>query len=348
MKNGGLAVAAVPGMILVLLFGMLMLGGGGAAADCSTSPGGKATDLVLTGTADDKAVAFMRWLMVYPFEALDGKPMNREQAAGVAGNVMQESGFNPSAVNSIGASGLFQWLGGRKTGLEQFAATAGTSWDDATTQMLWLAQELATSHNDVAEAMLASSPKTPREWAKFWDDEFEISGNDQIERRMDNAEHFYTLDIAGLPTCDGTNPTVGLDGWTSPAAPGNVASSEYGERWGRLHAGIDLPAGCGSPIFAAQAGTVRIAGSYAGYGNAVVIDHADGVSTLYGHMPWGALRVSAGEKVGAGQQIGEEGDTGRSYGCHLHFEVHINDAPIDPRPFMAERGIDFGPLAPRD
>lgn len=316
--------------------------------DGPCTPGGEAGELVLEGTEDAKATAFMTWLMTNSFEGLSSKPMSKEQAAGVAGNVMQESGFNPSAVNEIGASGLFQWLGGRKTGLQEFASSKGKAWDDATTQMQWLAEELNSTHKHVSEAMIASDQKSAREWAKFWDDEFEISGNDQIEKRMSNAERYYNLDVGGGSgggeDCD-KNPNVGTDGWTSPVAPGTTASSEYGQRNGRLHEGIDLPQGCDATIYAAQSGTVRVAGSYYGYGNAVVIDHADGAATLYGHMPWDGRKVSVGDTVETGQPIGVEGNTGNSFGCHLHFEVHIDGVPIDPRPFMAERGIDFGPNA---
>lgn len=343
----------LPVLAIILVLGIITLGpimAVGAAlgndtdlsVDDPCTAAGNGT-LVLEGNEESKAAALMTWLMTNKFEGLGGKPMNKEQAAGVAGNVKQESDFNPSAVNSIGASGLFQWLGGRRTGLQDFATSKGVAWDDATIQMQWLAHELNTSHKHVADAMIASGPKDARQWAKFWDDEFEISGNDAIEQRMANAERYYAIDLS--VECDSSNPNVGKDGWTSPVAAGTTSSSEYGQRWGRLHAGIDLPQGCGATIYAAQSGTVRVAGSYYGYGNAVIIDHADGAATLYGHMPWGAQKVSVGDTVKSGQPIGEEGNTGNSFGCHLHFEVHINGTPIDPRPFMAERGIDFGPIA---
>ena len=64
-----------------------------------------------------------------------------------------------------------------------------------------------------------------------------------------------------------------------------------------------------------------------------------GIVTLYGHMQWGSLRVSAGETVTAGTPIGAEGNTGKSFGCHLHFEVRQSGNPIPPEPFMAARGL---------
>ncbi|MCW2613588.1 MAG: rane protein [Frankiales bacterium] len=114
-------------------------------------------------------------------------------------------------------------------------------------------------------------------------------------------------------------------------------TSGYGRRWGRLHAGIDLASGIGSPVRAAAAGTVLSAGSEGGYGRCVRITHADGTVTVYAHMS--ALLVNDGERVEAGQQIGREGNTGHSTGPHLHFEVRVNGSPIDPIPWLRKRGI---------
>ncbi|WJL97030.1 M23 family metallopeptidase [Microbacterium sp. ET2] len=105
------------------------------------------------------------------------------------------------------------------------------------------------------------------------------------------------------------------------------------------HKGYDMSQGCGSPIFAAGPGTVLSAGALSGWGNTVRIDHGDGLITLYGHMQWGSLRVSEGQAVTAGTPLGAEGNTGRSFGCHLHFEVIHDGVSIDPVPFMAARGI---------
>lgn len=114
-------------------------------------------------------------------------------------------------------------------------------------------------------------------------------------------------------------------------------TSVYGRRWGRLHAGIDLAAGIGSPVRAVGAGTVQSAGTESGYGLAVRILHPDGSVTIYGHMS--ALLVSTGERVTAGTQIGREGNSGRSTGPHLHFEVRVDDNPINPIPWLRARGI---------
>lgn len=105
------------------------------------------------------------------------------------------------------------------------------------------------------------------------------------------------------------------------------------------HQGYDMAQGCGSTIFAAGPGRVITAGSYQGYGNTVRIDHGDEVVTLYGHMQWESLRVSEGDVVTAGTPIGAEGNTGKSFGCHLHFEVRKSGSSVPPEPFMAALGL---------
>ncbi len=115
-------------------------------------------------------------------------------------------------------------------------------------------------------------------------------------------------------------------------------TSGYGSRWGRLHAGIDLAAGVGAPVSAVAAGTVASAGTESGYGRAVRLQHDDGTVTLYGHMS--ELLVTAGQRVTAGTYVGLEGSSGHSTGPHLHFEVRIGGAPVDPAPWLVARGID--------
>lgn len=105
------------------------------------------------------------------------------------------------------------------------------------------------------------------------------------------------------------------------------------------HLGYDMAQGCGSTIYAAGPGRVITAGAFYGWGNTVRIDHGSGLISLYGHMEWGSIRVSVGDDVTAGLPIGGEGNTGRSFGCHLHFELQQDGAAIDPQPFMAALGL---------
>jgi murein DD-endopeptidase MepM/ murein hydrolase activator NlpD len=109
-------------------------------------------------------------------------------------------------------------------------------------------------------------------------------------------------------------------------------TSPFGMRWGRLHAGIDIAAPVGTPIRAADSGTVQIASWYGGYGNYTCIGHGGGVSTCYGHQS--SIGVSVGQNVSQGQVIGACGSTGNSTGPHLHFEIRINGSPVDPMGYL--------------
>ena len=99
-----------------------------------------------------------------------------------------------------------------------------------------------------------------------------------------------------------------------------------------LHSGVDFGASCGTPIRAAGSGKILSAAPNSGYGNATVINHGGGLATLYGHQS--AFAVSAGQVVTQGQVIGYVGSTGKSTGCHLHFEVRVNGNPVNPLGYL--------------
>lgn len=113
---------------------------------------------------------------------------------------------------------------------------------------------------------------------------------------------------------------------------GGAITSYYGPRWGRMHTGIDIDGVTGEPIVASKSGRVIVASYYGGYGNAVVVDHGGGVSTLYAHMS--SLNVSNGQSVSQGQVVGAVGATGNVTGDHLHFEVRVNGSPQDPMNYL--------------
>ncbi|MGH8997792.1 MAG: M23 family metallopeptidase [Acidimicrobiia bacterium] len=127
-----------------------------------------------------------------------------------------------------------------------------------------------------------------------------------------------------------TGSGVSPDGYIWPAE--GWVTSGFGPRWGRLHAGIDIAAPAGTPIRAARAGYVLFTGWYGGYGNLVVLDHGDGVVTLYAHQS--RIRVSEGTEVAQGDVIGSVGTTGHSTGNHLHFEVRRDTEPHNPRSYL--------------
>ena len=109
-------------------------------------------------------------------------------------------------------------------------------------------------------------------------------------------------------------------------------SSPFGPRWGRLHAGVDIPAPMGTGIRAADGGSVAIAGWMGGYGNYTCIQHGGSMSTCYAHQS--SIGVSVGQSVSQGQVIGAVGNTGNSFGAHVHFEVRINGSPVDPLGYL--------------
>ncbi|WP_028716531.1 M23 family metallopeptidase [Paracoccus sp. J39] len=109
-------------------------------------------------------------------------------------------------------------------------------------------------------------------------------------------------------------------------------TSPFGRRWGRMHEGIDMAAPVGTPVYATGEGTVVFAGWQRGYGNLIKIQHELGTETRYGHLS--KIRVKVGQKVSRGSQIGDMGNTGRSTGSHLHYEVRVNGRAVNPMSFI--------------
>lgn len=130
-----------------------------------------------------------------------------------------------------------------------------------------------------------------------------------------------------------------------PVAEGFFASSSFGWRLDpftgqtAMHEGIDFIAETGTPVLAAAAGIVRTAEFHPQYGNMVEIDHGDGLTTRYAHSS--ALFVQPGELVKRGQKIAAVGSTGRSTGPHMHFEVRINGAAVNPMRFLERGGVQL-------
>jgi murein DD-endopeptidase MepM/ murein hydrolase activator NlpD len=109
-------------------------------------------------------------------------------------------------------------------------------------------------------------------------------------------------------------------------------TSPFGQRWGRLHAGIDISAPAGTPISAADSGRVALAGWQGGYGLYSCVQHTATLSTCYAHQS--RLATTAGASVRQGQVIGFVGNTGYSFGDHLHFETWVGGSPVDPMGFL--------------
>jgi murein DD-endopeptidase MepM/ murein hydrolase activator NlpD len=147
---------------------------------------------------------------------------------------------------------------------------------------------------------------------------------------------------AKLRAAEAQAGSVATSGSSSEPAPSSSSgfawplsgpiTSPFGMRWGTLHPGIDIGVPTGTPIHAAAAGTVIWCGWMSGYGNLVMIDHHNGLATLYGHQS--RIAASCGEQVSQGELIGYVGCTGFCTGPHLHFEVRLNGNPVDPLGYL--------------
>jgi murein DD-endopeptidase MepM/ murein hydrolase activator NlpD len=129
------------------------------------------------------------------------------------------------------------------------------------------------------------------------------------------------------------------DVWLLPVPTKFEITTLFAMRWGVMHWGVDMAAPCGTPYYAAHAGTVVLARMNGGYGNEVQIDHGNGVETIYGHAS--KLIVREGQHVEAGTLLGLIGTTGYSTGCHLHFEVNVNGEHKDPMKYLLDHGVDI-------
>ncbi|MCV6824133.1 MULTISPECIES: M23 family metallopeptidase [Halocynthiibacter] len=109
-------------------------------------------------------------------------------------------------------------------------------------------------------------------------------------------------------------------------------TSGFGPRWGRMHNGTDFAASHGTPIHTTGDGVVIHAGWQSGYGNLVKVQHEFGIVTFYAHMS--KIRVKKGQRVSRGDRIGDMGNTGRSTGTHLHYEVRVGGKPVNPMKFI--------------
>lgn len=145
--------------------------------------------------------------------------------------------------------------------------------------------------------------------------------------------------LIGNPSMMGDGSgAVGTGNYIWPSPVSDLVTSPYGSRvhpvsgeW-EVHLGIDISAGNGTPVLAADGGSVTVAESHWSYGNYVMIDHGDGNKTLYAHM--NQLMVSAGDTVSQGQLVGTVGSTGVSTGNHIHFETHTSSGRMNPLDFF--------------
>jgi murein DD-endopeptidase MepM/ murein hydrolase activator NlpD len=153
---------------------------------------------------------------------------------------------------------------------------------------------------------------------------------DEDVRRDLKQQRFWETQVRKAPEKFSISFGTGKLAWPLPGY--TSISSPFGMRWGRLHAGIDIPAPIGTRIIAADKGTVIVAGPTGGYGNYTCVQHTKSLSTCYGHQS--RILVRPGDDVAAGQVIGLSGNTGNSTGPHLHFETRNGGSPFDPMTFF--------------
>lgn len=131
--------------------------------------------------------------------------------------------------------------------------------------------------------------------------------------------------------------------WSAPTNAPKL-TSQFGPRWGRLHAGVDVDLETGDPVYSAFDGIVRVSGyDGGGYGNFLVVRHYNGLETLYGHLS--RKGYESGMFVKAGDEIGKGGNTGRSTGSHLHFETRYEGNPFNPTYVMNFAGEGTQPIS---
>ncbi|RQO41801.1 peptidase M23 [Chryseobacterium sp. KBW03] len=136
--------------------------------------------------------------------------------------------------------------------------------------------------------------------------------------------------VAAASTPAATKTTAGTTTTKTAVAEKNNPPAEADQM--QFHKGLDIAVAYGSDVRAAAAGTIIFSGQKGGYGNCVIVSHGNGLATLYGHLSQLVSKVN--DKVKVGQVIAKSGNSGRSTGPHLHYEVHKNNTPINPKLFM--------------
>ncbi|HET7339285.1 MAG TPA: peptidoglycan DD-metalloendopeptidase family protein [Candidatus Dormibacteraeota bacterium] len=200
------------------------------------------------------------------------------------------------------------------------AKIAQTRWEIAVldSQSTQLAQQITDMLQQQQDAIIAAAMQAVWTQLQLWSQSNSI-GQIQLSSGHSTKYRF----IWPEPQATITQPFGPSTYWFEPP---------YGS-YPHFHTGIDMVEPFGSPVFAADDGVVALVGSTSsGYGTYVVIAHSGGLATLYGHLS--AALVTAGQTVTQGTPVGLEGSTGNSTGPHLHFELRINQVPIDPTPYL--------------
>jgi len=213
--------------------------------------------------------------------------------------------------------------------------------------------ELVAKERDIQVASLGSlASEVSALYGLKSDPAMVAASTEQIQEAQVNSslDQLYALRHTALSGAASVGISLGLtknsttaDWIRANSAPnlwpveGQITAS-FGERIdpfngeGAFHSGVDISAGEGSPVIAPADGAVTFADFLGGYGRAIMVDHGHGITTRYGHLS--SLAVTAGQYIHRGDTIGYVGSSGRSTGPHLHYEVRINDVPVNPYKYL--------------
>ena len=293
------------------------------------------------------------------YNTLRANGFSAQSACGVLANAWAESGVEPTKQQIGGnAYGLFQW-DDRKTKLMSWCQSGGYDYTSFEGQMAyffyefnggdstWISYANANCAGTSGFKNLISLESATTIFLRG----FERAGVERLQERINKAHEYYDkwgqyTTIPGTSgSANGDGKYTGRMGWPF-AGGGGTITQNFSWNGKSGHLGMDISTrsgtGAGSPLLAVDGGTVASAGwavSHSSYGNEVNIKHKDGLYTRYAHLS--AINVSAGQSVSKGQQIGVEGNTGNSYGTHLHLEVHAgipNGQRYDPAGYLHRNG----------
>lgn len=281
------------------------------------------------------------------FMSPEGGSWTREQAAGIVGNLQGESSpnLNPNAVGDSGnAYGIAQWNQEKSPDrVANFKNVIGTDLRSSNLQqqLKFVNWELQNTEkaagNKLRSAKDIQSATIAMSYYERYRGYKEELGSAETRSRIGNAQAIYEASkISG--------------GALMNPIPGARLTSDFGPRdveiGSKNHKGLDFGVGIGTPVKASHDGMVVLAQSVSGYGNAIYIDRGDGMQTRYAHLS--RFKVQKGDRVVAGQDIADSGNTGRSSGPHLHFEVRINGNPVNPLPYLTVKEPAAKPLQMKD
>jgi murein DD-endopeptidase MepM/ murein hydrolase activator NlpD len=252
------------------------------------------------------------------FEKLYGK----NAAIGIVANLLRESGLRTTTPDNSSFEGMAQWdRANRWPAFVKWAQSKGKDPYSRSAQAEWIAIELKQLGTDAR----LKNAKTPEEAASLFYNEFEraayskpILGDKYTPDNPHERKNRSFIQSLTGGSAGGGPPAMVTGGLKPSQIP---ETSPQGWRWGKMHKGIDLDGGDGSPISSAQDATVVWAGDKGdGYGNSVILRYSNGAETRFAHLK--TINVRTGQSIKASQLIGRQGNTGRSTASHLHFEYY--------------------------